>query len=306
MKKSVLFITSLLTLSCSTVGEKSASLTEDSDINFDPIETGIFDETLVHNDEIRAYLVYIPEGYNTASEVPLMLNFHGFGDTSASFMNWADMRDIADNENFILVYPQGSLMDGSSHWNAALESDDNKSEADDFGFIESLIDSLATSYRINTKRVYASGYSNGGMFAYSLACYHGDKIAAIGTVSGAMLTSAYETCNPTHPTATIVLHGTSDSVLSYDGGDGFESINDVIDYWVGVNNANTSPTLNSAEDNGTTIEHYSYTDGDNGTTVEHFKIYGGGHVWFDIDYSGSNTSLLIWNYVSRYDIDGLR
>ena len=55
-----------------------------------------------------------------------------------------------------------------------------------------------------------------------------------------------------------------------------------------------------------TIEHYSYTDGDNNTAVEHYKVIDGGHVWFDISYDGSNTSSLIWNFVSRYDIGGLR
>ena len=55
-----------------------------------------------------------------------------------------------------------------------------------------------------------------------------------------------------------------------------------------------------------TIEHYSYTDGDNNTSVEHYKVIDGGHVWFDISYDGSNTSSLIWDFVSRYDIGGLR
>ena len=60
------------------------------------------------------------------------------------------------------------------------------------------------------------------------------------------------------------------------------------------------------DDSGTTIEHYSYTDGDNSTSVEHYKIIEGGHVWFDINYDGSGTSRLIWDFVSRYDIGGLR
>ena len=41
------------------------------------------------------------------------------------------MRSLADSENFILVYPQGTLIEGFSHWNAALDSPDNKSDADD-------------------------------------------------------------------------------------------------------------------------------------------------------------------------------
>lgn len=37
-----------------------------------------------------------------------------------------------------------------------------------------------------------------------------------------------------------------------------------------------------------------------------FVVVDGGHVWFDISYQGSNTSRLIWDFVSRYDVDGLR
>ena len=64
--------------------------------------------------------------------------------------------------------------------------------------------------------------------------------------------------------------------------------------------------INSENDNGITIEHYDYTDGDSGISIEHYKIIGGEHIWFDINYQGANTSRSIWNYVSKYDINGLR
>ena len=93
------------------------------------------------------------------------------------------MRSLADSENFILVYPQGTLLDGNPHWNAGLESDTNKSDADDFGFVEALIGEISSNYRIDPARVYSCGYSNGAFFTYALACYHSNKIAAIGSVA---------------------------------------------------------------------------------------------------------------------------
>jgi len=42
------------------------------------------------------------------------------------------------------------------------------------------------------------------------------------------------------------------------------------------------------------------------TAVEHYKIIDGGHVWFHIDDQGTNTSRLIWDFVSQYDINGER
>ncbi len=263
-------------------------------------------QTLVHDGETREYLLYVPDAYDGSEAVPLMFNFHGFSMTASAQLSSADMRSLADSENFILVYPQGALLDGFSHWNAGLESEENKSDTDDLGFASALIDELAANYNIDTERVYACGYSNGGFFSYFLACFLSDKIAAIGSVSGTMLEETFNECTPAHPTAMINIHGTADATVPYDGGFGLTPIEDVLNYWVGFNNATPTPTTNSINDGGTTIEQSIYTDGDEGVSIEHYKVIGGGHVWFDMDYEGANTNQLIWNFVSRYDVNGLR
>ena len=149
--------------------------------------TGLSARSLLHDGVAREYILYVPDSYDGASDVPLMLNFHGFGGTAAQHLDWADMRSLAEMDTFLLVYPQGTLLNGDPHWNAGLESEENKSDADDFGFVEALIGEISSGYRIDSTRVYACGYSNGAFFAYALACYHGDKIAAIGSVAGTMM-----------------------------------------------------------------------------------------------------------------------
>ena len=268
--------------------------------------TGLLTQTLSHDGIAREYIVYVPESYDGTSAVPLMLNFHGYGGIADQYLQYADMRPLADTENFILVYPQGTLLNGDPHWNAGLESDENKSDADDFGFVEVLIDEIVANYNIDLARVYSCGYSNGAFFTYALACYHSDKIAAIGSVAGTMMEETYNNCSPSHPTAMINIHGTADKPVPYGGTRGLVSIDEVLTYWTSFNNTSTTPMVNSMDDSGTTIEHHSYTDGDNNTAVEHYKIIDGGHVWFDISYDGANTSRLIWDFVSRYDVNGLR
>ena len=111
------------------------SCSEDDDAPLDPPNTGttgLFSRTLSHDGTTREYSLYVPESYDEASEVPLMLNFHGYDGIAGQYLKYADMRSLADTENFILVYPQGTLLDGDPHWNAGLESDENKSDADDF------------------------------------------------------------------------------------------------------------------------------------------------------------------------------
>ena len=57
------------------------------------------------------------------------------------------MRSLANEEQFIAVYPQGTILDGSTHWNTLLPGmlDDNKSDVDDFGFTEAILDEISTT-----------------------------------------------------------------------------------------------------------------------------------------------------------------
>ena len=96
-------------------------------------------QSIFLNGESREYILYIPDSYDGVSTIPLVLNFHGFGESASDFMNNADMRTVSESNTFILVYPQGSCLNGSSHWNACPTGGDNKSNADDFGFVESII-----------------------------------------------------------------------------------------------------------------------------------------------------------------------
>ena len=253
--------------------------------------------------ETREYLIHIPNSYDTTKSVPIMLNFHGFGGSASDYMQEADMRSLAESGTFILIYPQGSYLNGFSHWNACPIGGDNKSDADDFGFVEDIIDEISSQYNIDMERIYAAGYSNGGMMAYGLANYKSDLIAAVASVSGAMLDCIG---NTSHPMPVLHLHGTDDYVLPYNGGKGVNSVQNTLDHWIDFNNTTTNPIISTEDSGGMVIEHYVYDQGDNSVSVEHYKYIGGKHVWDIGTFQGQNTSELVWNFVSRYDINGLR
>lgn len=274
------------------------------EIEENPETSGLYEQSHIHDGVVRKYLLYLPKGYISTAIYPVVLNFHGYGSTAEEHISYADMRSLADSENFILLYPEGTLLDGATHWNAGLDTSNNKSDADDLGFIASLLSELSYRYSIDSKRIYACGYSNGGFFSYALACYLSDKIAAIGSVSGTMLTETYTECNPLHPTPMINIHGTSDFIVPYRGGIGLKAIPDIVTYWVDFNDAKTNPEVNSLIDNGTTIEQYLYTNENTQITVAHYKILDGGHVWFDINFNGSDTNALLWDFLSAYNLDG--
>ena len=291
MKKSFLLFTFLLTI--------LNSCNKDKNKNPEECYSNNNAQSIVHDGFNREFVLYIPNSYDGTSSVPLMFNFHGFGGSASNYMLEADMRSLAEADTFILIYPQGSCLDGLSHWNACPLGGDNKSNADDFGFIESMITEISSHYNVDMERIYATGYSNGGMMAYGLANYKSDLIAAVASVSGVMLDC---TGTKSHPMPVVHLHGTSDDVFPYNGSSDYNSVQSTLDHWINFNNTVLTPTVTS--DNN--IEHYVYNQGDRSVSVEHYKFIGGDHVWFSATYHDQSTSDLVWNFVSRYDINGLR
>ena len=290
-KKLILLSTIVLTI--------LSSCREEDDKNLEECYSNNNNQSIVHDGVNREYVLYIPNSYDGTSFVPLILNFHGFGGSASDYMQEADMRSLAEVDTFILVYPQGSCLEGSSHWNPCPTGGDNKSDADDFGFVESMIAEISSQYNVDMERIYAAGYSNGGMMAYGLANYKSDLIAAVASVSGTMLDCTGST---NHPMPVAHLHGTSDSVVSYNGSTDWNSVQSTLDHWINFNNTDLTPTITS--DNN--IERYVYDQGDSSVSVEHYKFIGGEHVWFSATFQDQNTSELVWNFLSRYDINGLR
>ena len=135
----------------------------------------------------REFYVYIPDGIEDLSSVPLLFGLHGYTSRAAWFLGYSGFQSIADNEKFIVIYPQGSILitTGQTHWNVGGWT--NGSTTDDIDFISYLIDWSEDNYNINTDRVYSTGMSNGGYMSFHLACNLSHKIAAIASVTGSML-----------------------------------------------------------------------------------------------------------------------
>ena len=66
-------------------------------------------ESIVHDDLVRDYIVHIPSSYDNKVPIPLVLCFHGYGGT-ASRISYTNFNNVSDTANFIVVYPQGTLL----------------------------------------------------------------------------------------------------------------------------------------------------------------------------------------------------
>ncbi|WP_309608953.1 T9SS type A sorting domain-containing protein [Flavobacterium sp.] len=291
IKKSILFFVFMLLLPIISLGQNNG------------LGQYLTNQTLLHTSGNRQYAIYIPVNYNSAQPVPLILLFHGFTNTISTMFNDSEMQALADANKFIYAIPQG--LGNLPGWSIGLSFGGN---ADDLGFARSLIDRIALNYSINPKRVYAAGFSNGGFFSYQLACQLSDKIAAIASVAGSMnpawISGSNPTCNPQHQMPILQFTGTNDNVIPIAGGNGGSPLNNVFNYWKSFNNTNATPTITNIN---SVTQRTVYNNGNNGATVEFIEIGGRGHEWPKTTTTGlrENASIRIWDFFSRYDIDGI-
>lgn len=281
----------------------SACKDKEKDEEITPVEKGLFSESMSIDGLSREYLLYIPEGYDGANPVPLVFSFHGWNETMTIQYNRSKFNELADKEEFIIVTPQAlENKDGNIIWNVR-HVPLNVGSPDDVKYISALIDEMSARYNINLDRVYCCGFSNGGYFSFELACQLSDRIAALGSVGGAMNPFQYENCNKTRPMPVVQFHGTIDQLIEY------SEAEKVLDHYISFNQTSMAPFITELPDkdpdDGSVVQHYLYTNGTNESEIEHFKVIGGDHDWFgysgnmDIDASGE-----IWKFLSQFDIHG--
>ena len=256
-----------------------------------------------HDNIIRQFYIYLGSSY--VSNSPVLFSLHGYTSRGLWNMNYTGFQSIADQNGFLVIYPQGTLLPstGQTHWNVGGWT--TGSTTDDVGFINEVIEFLDDEYSIDKSRIYSTGMSNGGYMSYKLACDLSSKIAAVASVTGSMTFETFSSCYPSNPTSVAQIHGMEDSVVSYYGNAWSKPIEEVMDYWVNHNNCSSEPdTFQISGSNGGGI-HDVYFNCNNQTNVELYLMTNMGHEWPNINNHDLQASTIIWNFLSKYDIDGL-
>jgi polyhydroxybutyrate depolymerase len=267
---------------------------------------GYISETIQHDGLIREYSIYVPASYDGTTNFPLLFNLHGGGGTIAFHIGISDMSPIADTANFIIVYPQArpDPSDGNSfNWIAK-----DPGTFDDVQFFSSLIDTISSNYQIDQNRIYACGYSLGGDMSFELACKLNNKIAAIAPVARTMQANPNIFCSPVHPTGVLTILGTDDITspyngIIYQGVEYYLSAAATQTYWATFNNCDLTASVNIVSPS---VEQYSWSTASGCTYVEELKVIGGDHDWpGSFGNMTIDSNVEIWEFVSRYDINGL-
>lgn len=275
-----------------------------------------FSESLIQDSITRTYYLHLPTNY--AANMPLVINLHGYTSEGWEQEFYTGMSDVADSNDFVVVYPDGLRDENWVHfWNCAIEDE----IVNDVNFISLLIDTLIERYQVDSSRIYVTGMSNGGFMSHYLACELSEKIAAIASITGSMNDSVFYNCNPTRAIPVMHMHGTADSTVPYLGIDSnatvmgqMHPIEDIIALWENNNNCLSLDSTLVADIDTTDGSHaikYTYSNCDDDSEVVFYKFIDGGHTWpnavqlpwqawVNRDIKGSQT---IWDWFKNHSIN---
>jgi polyhydroxybutyrate depolymerase len=248
----------------------------------------------------RSYILHVPPKHTGA--LPLVIVLHGATQGDASAESMSGMSVLGDRENFIAVYPQGTGK--LVTWNAGnCCGYAQGNNVDDVGFLRALIAKLEKGYRIDAKRIYVTGISNGAMMSYRAACEMADVVAAVAPVEGAQNVD----CRPSSPVSVIVFHGTADVLVPYNGGSTpFQigphrtdtSVAETIAFWVKRDACAPSPKREESKQ----VHVDTYSACKDGTGVALYTIQGGHHMWPGLSISGNTlpATELMWKFFAEH------
>ena len=219
----------------------------------------------------RTYVLHLPPSYEHGEPAPLLILFHGAGDTGAGFRATVAMDRPADDAGFITVYPDG--LDGV--WSA-----------DDLHFVRTLIVHLSEGLSIDPQRMYVAGFSSGALLCHYLACAMSTELAGVASVGATMKLSIASNCRPVLGVPIIFIHGTADPGFPWDGASTGDDVNlsmsQTISTWTSLNQCPNDPIVQTLPDSvadGTHVQIDLYESCRDGSEVVLYSVYGGGHTW---------------------------
>ena len=230
----------------------------------------------------RTLSVYIPEAYVTSSAaVPLVVVMHGAGGSGNEIQSWSGWSELAEAENFVVIYPDGL----NNVWNDGRLGDARITDVNDAGFINASINFMSDKLNIDQQRIYATGFSMGGMLSFRLACQMPDRLAAIASVASSMPEYVAPYCADGEHMPVLIIQGTADNVVPFYGmprqGLGYMSAANSLLYWTRQNECATSSGIDMLEDvdpdDGARVLLQTATDCANGADVMFYGVYYGGH-----------------------------
>ena len=263
----------------------------------------------------RSYLLHVPK--QLTHPAPLVIVMHGYTGSADSIMSYSGMNEVADEEGFVVVYPQGTVdQQGNAFFNVGYEFHADAS-VDDLQFIRDLVAHLQDELTLNPDKVFATGMSNGADMSYLLACQASDIFRAVAPIAGVMMKETFDTCSPSRPLPLFEVHGTNDEVSLFNGdmenSGGWGPYLDLpatIAFWVELNGLTlkqSSNLLNSAANDSSHIIFDRYWSETQDNEVWFYRVVDGGHHWPGVQFDWWRNPMAWWYFRNaNQDIDTSR
>ena len=237
----------------------------------------------------RTYYLFAPNNLPGGKKVPLLFVFHGGGGNAISMDRRLGFTQLARREKFLVIYPAGI----GRNWNDGRKTTRTRAHREninDVAFVEKMITDISKDFRVDEKRIYATGASNGGIFSHYVAAHLANRFAAIAPVIGGIADPFHKRFNPSEPVSVFVIQGTEDRLVPYDGNGSVGrnrgkiiGTDEAIRLWVRNNKTETEPVRGNLPDrapnDGCRVETFLWRNGSNGSVVQLYKLNGAGHTW---------------------------
>ena len=242
--------------------------------------------SLAVGESTRTYRLYVPRAL--PKNAPLVVVLHGSGESGAQIRmeTGYGFDRLADRRGFAVVYPDAASFD----WNDCSRVGDfavHGREVDDVAFLLALVEKLVVERDLDRGRVFATGVSAGGFMSLRLALEAPSRFRAVAAVSANVPAPNNFKCRPTAGASILMMNGTKDPLVPYDGGEvsllglfyrngNVLSSRDSLRYLATLGGIDGGDQVSRVDADGVDVERRLVRN-DAGVEIELVTIVGGGH-----------------------------
>ncbi|HJU90560.1 MAG TPA: PHB depolymerase family esterase [Gemmatimonadaceae bacterium] len=239
----------------------------------------------------RSYWLRVPE--SPRGKLPVLIVFHGSGATGSSMMTLFDGADL-ERYGFLAVFPEAAEGTNAT-WALGCQRCTYADAAgvDDYRFVRDLLDTLAQKHDIDRARVYVTGFSLGGSFAFDLACRFGELVSGSAIVASLPSADELAGCRPSRPLEVLIMLGDRDPGVPWEGGGRYQyaSADSSARLWASWNGCAMTPASSALPDrngDGNQVRVTTYSSCRDDVKVRLFRVEGVGHAWPREDLDASS------------------
>jgi polyhydroxybutyrate depolymerase len=316
-------------------------------------------EKIQVNDVTRSFVLHLPAGYNADHHYPVVILFHGSNQDADDLERITHFNQLADKDGIITIYPTaqghwnfgvhaetpsqspqrygrrrgfgypggggggypggGGGYPGGGGQNPE-ETRTHTEPADDVAFVGEILDQVALKYSLDVHRVYATGLGDGGFMAERLGCAMADRVAAVGAVGASFPKTM--TCLPSRPISVLLIDGTADPLVPYNGGTYKErhfpvlSAEKSAEAWAKFDRCGEKPAQDKIpplDKGGKETKTFAFNGCQGDVQVDLYAVKDGGNTWpggevFTTESEVGKTSAALnandalWNFFSKFKL----